>query len=266
MKKLLIVAMCLLLISTQVFGMGSKEAGTATGVVAGGVAGTGVGAGIGAGVGAVVGSLIPVPGVGTAVGATFGAKVGGLVGALVGGSTGGVIGNGMSGSGTEYINVDTNFVFAFSGSEDPITSVSDNASSDGNYTIGSFELGKDIYLTIEMRPSLIEDVASKVSNAMKSKEVNIPVTLIIDNTDSIEVTNSGGILIDEITTDVTGVSYASFNIKLDPDKLFPVTFKISPAEEGSSRFSVIYGTDDNPIVSLDCNRTFLIDFHEPTNE
>lgn len=264
MKRILVALLCIAFLASPVFAMGSKEAGTATGVVAGGVGGTAAGAGIGAGVGAVVGSI--VPGAGTAVGAVLGAKIGGLLGALSGGVGGGIVGNDLSGSGSEYVFVDTNFVIAQAGEEDFVTSVTDNASINQNYNVPEYSLGKDLYLSIEMTPSLIEEIANKVSKQMKSKDVDIPVTVIIENTESIEVTNSGGLYIEELATDVEGTSYASFNIKLDPDRTYPVTFKVSPAEVGSSRFTVVYGTDENPLVSLSCNRTFLIEFVEPENE
>lgn len=264
MKRILILSICFDLVISPLFAMGNKEGGTVAGVAAGGVAGTATGAGVGAGVGAVIGSI--VPGAGTAIGAVFGAKIGGLIGAFAGGTSGGIIGNGLSGSGTEYVYVSTNFVIAQAGNNDFHTAVTPNASIEGNYNVPEYSFGKDIYLTIEMQPSLIEDAASRVSNAMKSTSVDIPVTLIIDNTDSIEVTNSGGIYLEEIETDVEGISYASFTIKLNPSRTYPVTFKISPAQIGTSRFTVIYGTDDNPLVSLDSNRTFLIDFVEPADE
>lgn len=272
MKRLLIAFFCLIFVISHVFCSGSnetenamsKEAGTAIGAGGGLVGGAGIGAGVGAGIGAVVGSM--VPGAGTAVGAILGAKIGGLIGAIGGGTAGGIVGNELSGTGSEYVFVSTNFVIAQAGEEKFITTVTDNASLSQNYNVPSYPLGKDLYITIEMTPSLIDDVASRVSNTMKSKDVDIPVTIIIDNTESIEVTNSGGIYIENLTTDVEGYSYAEFSIKLNPEKVFPVTFKISPAEVGTSRFTVIYGTDDNPLVSRSCHRTFLIDFIEPKDE
>ncbi len=261
MKRIFCILLCVLLLLTSCFANGSKEAGTASGAGIG-VVGGAVGAGtVGAGIGAIVGSI--VPGAGTAVGAALGAKIGVLVGSIGGGVTGGIIGNHISGDGTQFINVETAFTFSQSGSEKKETLIYGSATSDASkYFVPEFDVNKDIYLTIEMKPSLLEE-ANKVKDSQKSTSVEIPVTIIITNSKNIQVTHDGGMQIAKSIVDSSGLTTSmEFTIKNDPNHTRSIVLRFSPGSVGDSEIGIVYGTDDYPLVNTDCNTIQKIHYVE----
>lgn len=235
-----------------------KVAGTAAGAGIGGAGGAAAGAGIGAAIGAVIPlQIVTVP-----VGAGIGAIIGGIAGLVSGGKTGYQLSNGDL---SEYINVNTTFVFAQHNSEELKTVVYGSAENEASkYFLPRFPVNEEVQLTIEMNTSMLESKIKQASKRQKSSDVRIPVKVSISKSKNIEVQYDGGIQKDRTKPefDINGDARYSFYIKNNSELHPNLKFLFTPAEVGNAEINVTYGEPENKIVDSTCDICQTLKFIE----
>ncbi|WP_294431265.1 hypothetical protein [uncultured Treponema sp.] len=251
---------------------GKTAAGATGGVVIGGAAGVGAGvltgviAGIttGAVTGAAAGTVVPV--FGNITGAIVGAAAGGVL-AIAGGITGGKLVYSLAnGELSEYINVETRFVFTRHNSDEIKTNIYGAAqnSDASKYFLPRFPVNEEVQLIIEMNASMLEEYIKKASRKQKSADLLIPVEIVVSKSKNIEVQYDGGLQKERITieNDISGEGRFSFFIKNNKDLHPTIKFLFTPAETGDAEICVTYGTPEYKIVESTCDIVQTMKFIE----
>jgi len=191
---------------------------------------------------------------------TKGAAIGWATGGVAGGVAGAVVGGN---SDTEYINVKTNFVFTQPGTDKKDTMIygADVKTADqaSKYFVPVFDVNKDVWLVVEMEPTLT-GWAKKLKRAISTNEEPIPVCITIQKTKNIQVSNVAGLEDALLETDIDGTARYTFNIKNKKKGLYSATFKFHPAELGSSQIHMTYGSEERQIVDKTCNVFTTVEF------
>lgn len=191
-------------------------------------------------------------------GAAIGWAAGGIPGAVAGVVVGG-------NHDSEYVNVKTNFVFTQPGTDKKDTMIYgadvDSAEQASKYFVPVFDVNKDVWLVVEMEPTLT-GWAKKMKRAVSTNEESIPVCITIQKTKNIQVSNVAGLEDALLETDIDGTARYTFNIKNKKNGLYSVTFKFHPAELGSSQIHMTYGTEEKQIVDKTCNVFTTVEFVE----
>lgn len=175
----------------------------------------------------------------------------GPLGAIGGAAAGYILGkNDIS----EYINVETRFVFAKQDTnENPQTMIYGSKEvNSGDYFLPIFTVGEDVYLNVEMSPSLLSK-AKKASKKQKSTELLIPVEIVITKSKNIEVSRIAGMSNISVENYADGTAKYSFFMKNDPSLHPSMRFMFTPAETGLAEIHVTYGTDAYKVVDSTCD-------------
>lgn len=251
----------------------AKYAATTGAAVAGGTAGGAVGIAGGAAAGAAIGSV--VPGLGTAVGAAVGAVVGGLSGAVAGGTKAGSAAYSLvNGEVSEYINVETDFIYSGPGSYNGTRTFAFSSLKgyqsrldpriQASYEAPEFQVRRDVNLTINMLADMIPNKAKKASKRQKSEDLLIPVEVQIDKCSNLSVSYTGGAVSEDAQAhyEIGNTSYYHFYIKNNPYAHPSMVLRFTPAEAGLAYVRVIYGKPSYKIVMSSCDVKQTIYFVE----
>lgn len=162
-----------------------------------------------------------------------------------------------------YINIKSNFVYTQPGTEMKETMVYGasvaEASQASKYFVPVFDVNKDVWLTIEMSPTLIS-WPRKLKRIVVADPEPIPVTITIEKAKNIQVSQYGGIESDSLVEEVDGTARYTFTIKNKKNAVYGVQFKFHPASIGDSKIHVTYGSADKQIVERTCNVFTTIEF------
>lgn len=162
-----------------------------------------------------------------------------------------------------YINIQSNFVYTQPGTDMKETMVYgatvEEATQASKYFVPVFDVNKDVWLTIEMSPSLV-GWARKVKRLVVADPEPIPVTITIEKAKNIQVSQYGGIESDSLIEEIDGTARYSFTIKNKKNAVYGVQFKFHPAAAGDSKIHVTYGTPEKQIVEKTCNIFTTIEF------
>ena len=85
--------------------------------------------------------------------------------------------------------------------------------SEGNYSLPEFKIGSEIQLSIELAPSLLENVAKNVRESEKSPKREIEIEVTIEKSKNVQVTQTGGMTPINQKDDVDGTSRFIFTMK-----------------------------------------------------
>lgn len=162
-----------------------------------------------------------------------------------------------------YINIQSNFVYTQPGTEMRETMVYgasvEEASQASKYFVPVFDVNKDVWLTIEMSPSLIS-WPRKLKRVVVTDPEPIPVIITIEKAKNIQVSQYGGIESDSLVEEIDGTARYSFTIKNKKNSVYGVRFKFHPAAVGDSKIHVTYGLPEKQIVEKTCNIFTTIEF------
>lgn len=153
----------------------------------------------------------------------------------------------------EFVNIETTFVFssAKNGVEKKMTYGSRTGGTEGNYSLPEFKIGSEIQLSIELVPSLLENVAKDVRESEKSPKREIEIEVTIEKSKNVQVTQTGGMTPINQKDDVDGTSRFIFTIKNNPEVSRTVNFLFTPAAVGNAKISVEYRAADNGLKIVD---------------
>ena len=153
----------------------------------------------------------------------------------------------------EFVNIETTFVFSSTknGVEKKMTYGSRTGASEGNYSLPEFKIGSEIQLSIELAPSLLENVAKNVRESEKSPKREIEIEVTIEKSKNVQVTQTGGMTPINQKDDVDGTSRFIFTMKNNPEVSRTVNFLFTPAAVGNAKISVEYRAADNGLKIVD---------------
>lgn len=187
-----------------------------------------------------------------------------LFGALGGGLCYGMARHFFRSTSSEYINVETSFVFSQHDGEEIRTIVyGTSANEDVNkHFLPYFSSNQEVQLTIEMNTSMLQKKIKKVSERQQSPEILIPVELKISKSDNIFYKYDGGIQKDYYSEDSNAENETcyKFFIKNNPELKQNIKFLFEPKDVGAVQIDVIYGTPEYKMVDSSCDIAQTVKF------
>lgn len=188
-----------------------------------------------------------------------------IFGALGGGLFYGIARHFFRATSSEYINVETSFVFSQHDGEEIRTIIYGTSANEdvSKHFLPRFSSSQEVQLTIEMNTSMLQKKIKKVSENQQSPEILIPVELKISKSDNISYKYDGGIQKDYYSEefDAENKTYKFF-IKNNPELKPNIKFLFEPKDIGEVQIDVIYGTPEYKMVDSSCDVSQAIKFIE----
>ena len=189
-----------------------------------------------------------------------------IFGALGGGLCYAIAHHVFRSTSSEYINVETSFVFSQHDGEEIRTLIYGSSTNEdaSKHFLPRFSSNQEVQLIIEMNTSMLQNKIKKVSKNQQSPEILIPVELKISNTDNISYKYDGGIQKDYYSEESNSENETcyKFFIKNNPELKPNIKFLFEPKDIGEVQIDVLYGTPEYKMVDSSCDIAQTIKFIE----
>lgn len=164
---------------------------------------------------------------------------------------------------TEYVNVETKFIFSQHDSEEIRTLIYGTELNEdaSKHFLPRFPIGDEVQLTLEMNPKLIEKKIKKLSRIQKSTDLLIPVEIRISNNRNIEIKYDGGLQKERFSYE-TNSSFDTYKffIKNNDNLTQNIKFLLLPTDKANLEIDVVFGTPDYKMVDSMCDIAQTVKF------
>ena len=166
---------------------------------------------------------------------------------------------------TEYVNVETKFIFSQHNSEEIRTLIYGTELNEdaSKHFLPRFPIGDEVQLTLEMNPKLIEKKIKKLSRIQKSTDLLIPVEIKILKKNGVEIKYDGGLQKDRFTCESNeDKDNYTFFIKNNEKLSQNIKFLFCSSEKGDVEIDIVYGKPEYKIVDSMCDIAQTVKFIE----
>lgn len=167
---------------------------------------------------------------------------------------------------TEFINVETTFIFAHedssAGKIRKVYGSMRTSTASQDYMIPLYKTGESVYLDIEFKPYLLKEEEKKVKRIAKPEDISIPIAVTISGNCNVKyITSSDGVsnLSEEKTMESSIFRYSINTVSEMKYVRFLLDSK-NATNADTARIVVQYGTSDYKIVDTACNVFETVNF------